>query len=284
MGKKGFDSKPIEPPAELIEKLVAKARKLRKDVLVMLAKAKSGHTGGSLSAVDILTALYYHVLHHRPDEPGWPDRDRFVLSKGHAAPALYAVLADWGYFPEKHLGTLRRLGSQLQGHPCLCTPGVDICTGSLGHGLSLANGMALGLRIDRRESRVYVLLGDGECQEGEIWEAAMSSAHFKLGNLTAIVDKNRLQIDGATSEVMNIDPLDDKFRSFGWHAINVNGHDFRHLVSAFHLAKVETGKPTAIIAHTVKGKGVSFMENNLEFHGRAPTEEELKWALAELGN
>lgn len=283
MVKEGFDFKPIEPPAELIGKLVAKARELRRNVLVMLAKAGSGHTGGSLSAVDILTTLYYHVLHHRPDEPSWPDRDRFVLSKGHAAPALYAVLADWCYFPAEHLDTLRKLGSPLQGHPCLCTPGVEICTGSLGHGLSLANGMALGLRIDRKKSRVYVLLGDGECQEGEVWEAAMSSSHFKLSNLTAIVDKNRLQIDGPTSEVMNIDPLDDKFRAFGWQAINVNGHDFKHLVSAFHLAKIETGKPTAIIAHTVKGKGVSFMENNLEFHGRAPTEEELKWALAELG-
>lgn len=283
MGKEGFDFKPIEPPAELIEKLVGKARELRRNVLLMLAKAGSGHTGGSLSAVDILTALYYHVLHHRPDKPSWPDRDRFVLSKGHAAPTLYAVLADWRYFPREHLSTLRRLGSQLQGHPCLCTPGVEICTGSLGHGLSLANGMALGLRIDRKDSRVYVLLGDGECQEGEIWEAAMSSSHFKLSRLTAIVDKNRLQIDGPTSEVMNIDPLDEKFRAFGWQVINVNGHDFKHLLSAFHLAKVETGKPTAIIAHTVKGKGVSFMENNLEFHGRAPTEEELKWALAELG-
>ncbi len=283
MEKEDFDFKPIQPPVELIGKLTAKARQLRKDVLVMLAKAGSGHTGGSLSAVDILVALYYHVMRHRPSQPDWPDRDRFVLSKGHAAPALYAVLADCGYFPREHLETLRRLGSPLQGHPCLCTPGVEICTGSLGHGLSLANGMALGLRIDRKDSRVYALLGDGECEEGEVWEAAMSSAHFKLSNLTAIVDKNRLQIDGATSEVMNIDPLDEKFRSFGWQAINVNGHDFKHLLSGFRLARATGSRPTAIIAHTVKGKGVSFMENNLEFHGRAPTEAELKWALAELG-
>lgn len=283
MEKEGFDFKPIQPPEELIGKLTAKARRLRKDVLVMLAKAGSGHTGGSLSAVDILTTLYYHVLRHRPDEPGWPDRDRFVLSKGHAAPSLYAVLADCGYFPAKHLKTLRRLGSPLQGHPCLCTPGVEICTGSLGHGLSLANGMALGLRIDRKDSRVYALLGDGECEEGEVWEAAMSSAHFKLSNLTAIVDKNRLQIDGPTSEVMNIDPLDEKFRSFGWQALVVDGHDFKQLLSAFRFAAQERRCPTVIIANTVKGKGVSFMENNLEFHGRAPTEEELKWALAELG-
>jgi len=282
MEKPSFDFTPLETPPEVVEKLTMKARKLRSSVLRMLSKAKSGHTGGSLSAMDILVALYYHVMQHRPAEPFWKKRDRFVLSKGHAAPALYAILADCGYFPSKHLDTLRQLGSLLQGHPCLQTPGVEICTGSLGHGLSLANGMAMGNRIDDIQSRVYVLLGDGECQEGQIWEAAMSSSHYKLANLTAIVDKNRLQIDGPTVEVMNIDPIDDKFRAFGWQTVNVDGHDFKHLLSAFRLAKAETSKPTAIIAHTVKGKGVSFMENNLEFHGRAPTEEELKWALAEL--
>jgi transketolase len=279
---KTFDIKPDQPPAELIEQLTAKARKLRSDVLRMLAKAKSGHTGGSLSAMDILTTLYYHVMRHKPGEPGWPDRDRFVLSKGHAAPTLYAVLADCGYFPQEHLDSLRRLGSPLQGHPCMCTPGVEVCTGSLGHGLSLANGITLGLRIDECESRIYALLGDGECQEGQIWEAAMSAGHFKLGHLTAIVDKNGLQIDGSTREVMNIDPVDEKFRAFGWEVMNVDGHDFSHLLSAFKLAEQEHERPTAIIAHTVKGKGVSFMENNLIFHGRAPTSEELKWALAEL--
>lgn len=267
---------------ETTKMLEAKARKLRRDILEMLARARSGHTGGSLSAVEILTLLYYHIMRHRPGEPGWPERDRFVLSKGHAAPALYAVLADSGYFPHEYLDTLRRLGSPLQGHPCLGTPGVEICTGSLGHGLSLANGMALASRIDGKDSRIYVLLGDGECQEGEVWEAAMSSGHFKLSHLTAIVDKNGLQIDGPTSEVMNVDPIDDKFRAFGWQAINVDGHNFTHLMSAFRLAHEEKASPTAIIAHTIKGKGVSFMENNLEFHGRAPTEEELKWALAEL--
>ncbi len=282
MEDKRFDFKPIEPPPELVDKLTAKARDLRRDILVMLAKARSGHTGGSLSSVDILVTLYYHVMRHRSTEPDWPDRDRFVMSKGHAAPALYAVLADCGYFPRERLDNLRKLGSALQGHPCVHTPGVEMCTGSLGHGLSLANGMAMGNRIDGLDSRVYVLLGDGECQEGEIWEAAMSSPHFKLSNLTAIVDKNRLQIDGPTVDVMNIDPIDDKFRAFGWQAVNVDGHNFTHLLSAFRLAKAESTKPTAIIAHTVKGKGVSFMENNLEFHGRAPTEEELKWALAEL--
>lgn len=282
MAEQGFDIRAEDSQDELVERLKAKARKLRRDVLIMLSGAKSGHTGGSLSAVDILTALYYHVLRHRPDEPVWPDRDRFVLSKGHAAPALYAVLADRGYIPAEHLLTLRRLGSNLQGHPCMCTPGVEVCTGSLGHGLSLANGMALGLRIDERPCRVYVLLGDGECQEGQVWEAAMSSPHFKLGHLTAIVDKNGLQIDGPTSEVMNIDPLDEKFRAFGWQALVVDGHDFKQLLSAFRFAAQERSCPTAIIAETIKGKGVSFMEGNLEFHGRAPTEEELKWALAEL--
>lgn len=248
----------------------------------MLAGANSGHTGGSLSAIDILTALYYYVMNHRPSEPRWPDRDRFVLSKGHAAPALYAILADCGYFPKAHLKTLRKIGSPLQGHPCLCTPGVEVCTGSLGHGLSLANGMALANRIDGKASEIYALLGDGECQEGEVWEAAMSSGHYQLGNLTAIVDKNGMQIDGTTKDVMNIDPVDDKFRAFGWQALVVDGHDFRQLLSAFRFAVQERSCPTAIIANTVKGKGVSFMENNLEFHGRAPTQEELKWALAEL--
>ncbi len=268
--------------AETLTMLEAKARKLRRDILVMLARACSGHTGGSLSAVEILTLLYYHIMRHRPAEPGWPERDRFVLSKGHAAPALYAVLADCGYFPYEYLDTLRRLGSPLQGHPCIGTPGVEVCTGSLGHGLALANGMALGNRIDGSQSRVFALLGDGECQEGEVWEAAMSAGHFRLSHLTAVVDKNGLQIDGPTAEVMNVDPLDEKFRAFGWQAINVDGHNFSHLLSAFRLALEEKRRPTAIVAHTIKGKGVSFMENNLEFHGRAPTDEELKWALAEL--
>jgi transketolase len=271
-----------KPPVELIEELKSKSRKLRMDILKMLAKAQSGHTGGSLSAIDILTVLYYHVMKHRPENPKWPERDRFVLSKGHGAPALYAVLADCGYFPQEYLANLRQLGSPLQGHPCVNTPGVEICTGSLGHGLSLANGMALGLKIDGIPARVYALMGDGECQEGQIWEAAMSASHYKLSNLTAIVDKNGLQIDGTTSEIMNIDPIDEKFRAFGWQVLVIDGHDFSQLLSAFRFASEERCCPTAIIARTVKGKGVSFMENNLEFHGRAPTDEELKWALAEL--
>ncbi len=212
-----------KPPLELIENLKSKSRKLRMDILKMLAKAQSGHTGGSLSAIDILTVLYYHVMKHRPEEPSWSDRDRFVLSKGHGAPALYAVLADCGYFPAEYLDNLRQLGSPLQGHPCVNTPGVEICTGSLGHGLSLANGMALGLRIDGLSSRVFVLIGDGECQEGEIWEAAMSASHYKLSNITAIVDKNGLQIDGSTAEIMNIDPIDEKFRAFGASIVGTSG-------------------------------------------------------------
>ncbi|NLI98111.1 transketolase [bacterium] len=282
MNEKNFDFPHDKPPLELIENLKAKARQLRRDILVMLSKAQSGHTGGSLSAIDILTVLYYHVMKHKPENPSWPERDRFVLSKGHGAPALYAVLADCGYFPRDYLEKLRRLGSPLQGHPCVSTPGIEICTGSLGHGLSLANGMALGVRIDGLTSRIYALLGDGECQEGEVWEAAMSASHYKLSNLTAIVDKNGLQIDGSTAEVMNIDPIDEKFRAFGWHVLVIDGHDFSQLLSAFRFASEQRGCPTAIIARTVKGKGVSFMENNLEFHGRAPTDEELKWALAEL--
>lgn len=278
-----FDYPNDKPPSELMEFLQGKSNQLRRDVLRMLAEARSGHTGGSLSAMDVLTALYYHVMKHRPSEPRWPDRDRFVLSKGHAAPALYAVLADCGYFPADHLASLRKLGSPLQGHPCLCTPGVEVCTGSLGHGLSLANGMALGNRIDERKSEVFVMLGDGECQEGEVWEAAMSAGHYQLGNLTAIVDKNGMQIDGTTRDIMNIDPLDDKFRAFGWQVLVIDGHDFRQILSAFRFAVQERCCPTAVIANTIKGKGVSFMENNLEFHGRAPTPEELKWALAELG-
>jgi len=279
---KRFDFPKDGPPQKLIDTLVKKSKEIRRQILVMLSAANSGHTGGSLSATDILTALYYHVMSHKPDEPHWPERDRFVLSKGHAAPALYAILADCGYFGKEHLKTLRRFGSLLQGHPCFCTPGVEVCTGSLGHGLSLANGMALGNRIDEKTSEIYVLLGDGECQEGQVWEAAMSAGHYKLGNLTAIVDKNGLQIDGTTKDVMDIDPIDDKFRAFGWQVLVIDGHDFRQLLSAFRFAVQERCCPTAIIANTVKGKGVSFMENNLEFHGRAPTEEELKWALAEL--
>lgn len=259
-----------------------KAKEVRRTVLKMLCKAKSGHTGGSLSCVEILVTLYYKIMRHDPKNPKWEDRDRFVLSKGHAAPTLYAILADNGYFDKELLWSLRKLGSPLQGHPTNRIPGIEVPTGSLGHGLSISNGMALAARIDRKEYMVYCLLGDGEVQEGEVWEAAMTAGYRGLSNLVAVIDNNNQQLDGFIKDIKNVYPLEDKFRAFGWNAVTVDGHDFSQLISAFYMAKEEKERPTVIIAKTVKGKGVSFMENNLEFHGRAPTEEELKWALMEL--
>lgn len=260
------------------------SRKIRIDILKMLHKAKSGHTGGSLSAVEILVSLYYVVMRHRPDDPMWEDRDRFVLSKGHAAPALYAVLASCGYFPREELNTLRQLGSRLQGHPkANSLPGIEVSTGSLGQGLSIANGIALGLRLSKKDSRVYVLLGDGEIQEGMVWEAAMSASHYSIDNLCAIVDNNGFQIDGAVHSVMNIYPIGEKFSAFGWQVFEVNGHDFVELLDAFNEARHVKGRPSIIIAKTVKGKGVSFMEGKYEYHGVAPTDDELVRALKELG-
>jgi transketolase len=249
----------------------------------MIAKAGSGHPGGSLSAVEILTVLFFKVMRHDPANPQWAERDRFVLSKGHAAPTLYAALAESGYFPVAELDTLRKLGSRLQGHTDrTATPGVEMSAGSLGQGLSFAIGMALAARLDSKSYRVYVLLGDGECDEGQVWEAAMSAAHFKVDNLTAIVDHNKIQLDGWNREIMNLEPLGEKWRSFGWHVIEVDGHSFDQLLAALDEAILVKGKPTVIIAHTIKGKGVSFMENNVEFHGRAPTPEETQRALREL--
>lgn len=249
----------------------------------MTGKAGSGHPGGSLSAADIVTTLYFKVLRHDPKNPRWKDRDRFILSKGHAAPILYAALAERGYIPIEELTTLRRPGSCLQGHcDMTATPGVEMSSGSLGQGLSFGIGIALAGRLDARAYRVYVLLGDGECDEGQVWEAAMASAHFKLDNMVAIIDHNEQQIDGWNYEVMNLEPLAEKWKSFGWHVIEVDGHDFAQLISAFEEAKQIKGKPTAIIAKTVKGKGVSFMERNLDFHGKAPNPEQVKKALEEL--
>ncbi len=268
---------------EDISFLKRKATQIRKDVLKMLARAGSGHTGGSLSCVEILVALYYKVLRHNPKKPKWRERDRFVLSKGHAAPTLYAILADMGYFPKRLLWTLRRLGSPLQGHPSSrMLPGIEVSTGSLGQGLSISNGMALAARIDKLPYRVYCLLGDGELDEGETWEAALTSSHYHLSNLTAIIDHNRIQLDGFTSDIKNTEPIGDKFKAFGFKVMEVDGHNFEELLNAFEIAKLEREAPTMIIAHTVKGKGVSFMENKIEYHGVAPTEEELKWILAEL--
>ncbi|EGD51938.1 Transketolase domain-containing protein [Thermoanaerobacter ethanolicus JW 200] len=265
------------------EFLKQKAKEVRIDIINMLAEAGSGHPGGSLSCADILTLLYFDKMNVKPDNPKWEDRDRLVLSKGHAAPALYAVLAEKGFFPKEELKTLRKLGSILQGHPDMkSTPGLDMTTGSLGQGLSAANGMALAGKLDKKGYRVYVILGDGELQEGQIWEAAMTAAHYKLDNLTAILDFNGLQIDGPNREVKNIEPVNEKFKAFGWHVIEIDGHDFDQIDKAIEEAKATKGKPTLIIAHTIKGKGVSFMENQVGWHGSAPNEEQRQKAIQEL--
>lgn len=266
-----------------IAEMEAIAKRLRRHIITMIGKAGSGHPGGSLSAVEIVTALYFRVLRHKPADPQWSDRDRFILSKGHAAPLLYAVLAECGYFPVEELLTLRQLDSRLQGHADrTVTPGVEMSAGGLGQGLSFAIGVALAGRLNAQDYRVYVLLGDGECDEGQIWEAAMAAAHFKTDNLVAVVDNNGLQLDGWNRDIMNLEPFPRKWAAFGWHVIEVNGHDFTQLIDAFEQAKQIKGQPTVIIAHTVKGKGVSFMENNVDFHGKAPTAEQVKIALKEL--
>ena len=259
------------------------ARVLRRDILLSIAEAVSGHPGGSLSEVEVMTSLYYRVLRHDPRNPSWPERDRFVLSKGHACPGLYAVLAHRGYFPLEALSTFRKIGSLLQGHAHIGTPGVEMSSGSLGQGLSFAIGVALAGRIDGRSYRTYALLGDGECDEGQVWEAAMAAAHYKVDTLTAIIDRNGIQNDRFTSEVMELEPLADKWRAFGWRVLQVNGHSFPALLRAFHRAQETKGRPTVIIARTVKGKGVSFMENTPAFHGKAPTREQLAQALQALG-
>jgi len=266
-----------------IEEMREKAKILRRHIIAMTAKVGSGHPGGSLSAVELVTALFFHVLRHDPQNPGWPDRDRFILSKGHAAPLLYAALAERGYFPVAELLTLRQLGSRMQGHTdTITTPGVEMSAGALGQGLSFSIGIALAARLDGRGYRVYALLGDGECNEGQVWEAAMAAAHYKLDNMVAIIDRNRQQIDGWCRDVMDTEPFLEKWRSFGWHTIEVDGHDLAQIIAALTKAKTIRGKPTAIIAQTTKGKGVSFMENNPDFHGTAPTPEEAERALKEL--
>jgi transketolase len=267
-----------------VKELEARANKLRQHIIQMTCAAASGHPGGSLSAADIVAVLYFHQLRHRSQEPSWPDRDRFVMSKGHAAPVLYAALAEAGYFPVSYLKTLRRAGSSLQGHiDMLSLPGIEMSTGSLGQGLSTANGMALAARLDKKEWRVYCLLGDGECQEGQVWEAAMTSAHYKLDNLTAIVDHNKFQIDGPLDKIKDVRPFADKWRAFGWNVLTCNGHDIKVLTGTLDSAAKCKGKPTVIIADTIKGKGVSFMEENpLDYHGKAPSPDEEKKALTEL--
>ncbi len=267
-----------------IEELKEIARRMRIDILRSITEAGSGHPGGSLSAIDILVALYWGVMKHDPKNPDWPERDRFVLSKGHAAPALYAVLAEWGYFPKEWLWTLRKVDSRLQGHPSRKdTPGVEASTGSLGQGFSVSVGMALGLRQEGSSSRVYVMLGDGELDEGQVWEAAMAAAHYGLDNLTAVLDFNGLQIDGPIVKVMNTAPVEEKFRAFRWQVRVIDGHDFNEIIDGFEWAKSVKGGPAILIAKTVKGKGVSFMENRVEWHGKAPTKEQFLQALKELG-
>lgn len=266
---------------EVLE-LQKKAIEIRKDILKMLMLAGSGHTGGSLSIVDILVALYYYKMSYDPAQPKWPKRDRFLLSKGHACPALYAVLADRGYFPKDQLWTLRKFGSQLQGHPQIGLDGVEISSGSLGQGLSIANGMALASRLDALSMRIYCLMGDGETNEGQVWEAAMTASHYKLDNICAIVDFNKLQIDGFCCEVKDLGSFKQKWEGFGWHVIEADGHDLTSLMDALDAAERVKGRPSVIIADTVKGKGVSFVENKAEWHGIAPKKEEYERAIQEL--
>jgi transketolase len=268
-------------PEKIIE-LQDKARQIRRLVVEMISKAGSGHPGGSLSSADLITALFFSVLRHNPKEPKWEARDRFHMSKGHCCPLWYAVLAESGYFSKDKLMTLRQLGSILQGHPDRHTPGVEVASGSLGQGLSVGVGMCLASRIDKKDYRVYVLMGDGETQEGNIWEAAMAASHYKCDNLCGILDRNCFQIDGKTQDVMSLEPVGLKWQAFGWHTIEIDGHDMAQILSAYEQAKTIKGKPTIIIAHTTKGKGVSFMENVCDFHGRAPTKEETAKALEEL--
>jgi len=268
---------------EKIQDLKQKSRVIRRHIIEMTTEAGSGHPGGSLSGVEILTALYFYAMNVDPQNPNWADRDRFVLSKGHSAPLLYAVLAEKGYFPKEELLKLRKFGAMLQGHPDMKgTPGVDMSTGSLGQGLSCANGMALAAKLDGKSYRVYALLGDGECEEGQIWEAAMTAAHYKLDNVTVFVDHNGLQIDGTVEKVKSPEPIREKFKAFGWHVIDIDGHDFEQIIQAIEEAKNTKGKPTAIIAKTVKGRGVPFMENVADWHGKAPSREQAEEALKAL--
>lgn len=263
--------------------LQRKANEVRKGIIASTHSAKAGHPGGSLSAADIFTFLYFEEMNVDPKNPSWEDRDRFVLSKGHTAPGLYAALAHKGFFPVEDLLTLRKVGSYLQGHPSMkSVPGVDMSTGSLGQGISTAVGMALAGKMDGKDYRVYTVLGDGEIQEGQVWEAAMMAGHKKLDNLVAVVDNNGLQIDGDVSDVCSPYPIDEKFAAFGWHTINIDAHDFDAIRAAFNEAKEIKGQPTVIIAKSIKGKGVSFMENEVSWHGVAPNDEQYEKAMAEL--
>lgn len=266
-----------------VERLEEQAVQLRRDIVEMIHAAKAGHPGGSLSAVDMITALYFHVMRIDPQNPRWEDRDRFVLSKGHACPALYAALARRGFFDPKHLTTLRQYHSILQGHPDMNkTPGIDISSGSLGNGLAIGVGMAMSGRLHHQNYMTYVMLGDGEVQEGMVWEAAMAAHHHDLGNLVAIVDCNGVQINGWVNEIMTVEPLADKWRAFGWNVVEVNGHNMKDLLTVLHTAKTMR-HPTVILMRTVKGRGVSFMEDDCKWHGNSPSDEELVQAILEIG-
>jgi transketolase len=265
------------------QELAEIAKKIRRHIVEMIGEAKSGHPGGSLSAVEILVTLYWDVMRHDPANPKWPARDRFILSKGHAAPVLYAVMAECGYCPVDELKTLRKMGSIYQGHPDVrFLPSLEASTGSLGQGLSLALGMGSAFKLDGLDSRAYVMLGDGESQEGQIWEAAMYGGYHKVDNVCAIVDYNKIQLDGFVKDILDVAPLADKWRSFGWHTIVIDGHDLLQVKAAFVEAAATKGQPTCIVANTIKGKGVSFMENNPKWHGVAPSPQEVELALKEL--
>ena len=268
---------------KIIDRLDLMAVTVRKHVIEMLYRAKSGHPGGSLSAVDMIVALYFTHMNHDPKNPDDPDRDRFILSKGHAVPALYAVLAESGYFSVDELKNLREINSMLQGHPvCSYVPGIEASTGSLGHGLSFANGVALAGKLDKNEYNVYVMLGDGETDEGQVWEAAAAASHYRLDNLTAFIDRNFLQIDGNTEEVMRLESARDRWSSFGWHVTEIDGHNMKQILDALNETDNHKRHPSVIILNTVKGKGVSFMENNVDFHGVPPNEMEYNMAMEEL--
>ena len=270
--------------AKSLDELKSISTEIRKDIVKMLTESASGHPGGSLSATDIMTVLFFKEMNIDPNNEKDPNRDRFVLSKGHAAPVLYSTLARRGYFPVEELSTLRKFKSRLQGHPSIqYLPGIDMSTGSLGQGVSAAVGMALAGKIDKKDYRVYTLLGDGELEEGQVWEAAMCAAHYKLNNLTAFIDFNGLQIDGDITKVMNPCPIDKKFEAFGWNVLVIDGHNYEEIIDAIEKAKECKDKPTAVVCNTVKGKGVSFMENQAAWHGTAPSKEQCETALKELG-
>ncbi len=265
-----------------VQALEAKAKIFRRDILETLEVAGSGHPGGSLSAVEIMIGLYGHAMNHKPADPKWDGRDRLIVSKGHVSPVVYVTLANFGYFPKEELKTFRKFGARLQGHVVTKVPGVEFNTGSLGHGLSYANGIALGARMRGKTFKTYCIMGDGEIQEGSVWEAAMTAAHFKIDNVCAIIDYNKVQENGPTSEIKGLEPLGQKWAAFGWHVIEVDGHNLREVINALDEFKNIKGKPTVIIAHTVKGKGVSFMEGKCAWHGKAPNKEQLASALLEL--